>query len=323
MIAYPWFALAATLMLVRRRRGVLHTTGAIVLNQADVCTVHYVHNGPSRSVKRMQRVNRAYRIHAFLAAAMSRLGERIVYSNPALARDLVAVSEPLAAELRRAFPGRASEVHVIGNGVDSHEFRPDEAARHNVRSAIGISDQDPLALFVGSEWRGKGLKIAIEALVHAHSWHLLVVGNGDANEAIHEATILGVDARLHLLSETAEPERYYATADALVLPSAYESFSLAAFEAAAAGLPIVATDVGAIGEIVYGGGGIFVERNAESLVDALRSLEADPEAAAVMGARAAAVASRFDWKQVVDEYVRLYWRSELVAGSAKTRTVAG
>ena len=39
-----------------RQRGVLHTTGAIVFNRADVCTVHYVHNGRSRSVRRMQRV---------------------------------------------------------------------------------------------------------------------------------------------------------------------------------------------------------------------------------------------------------------------------
>ena len=66
-----------------------------------------------------------------------------------------------------------------------------------------------------------------------------------------------------------EPERYYAAADAFVLPSAYESFSLAAFEAAASGLPIVATDVGAVGEIVNAGGGIFIERNAESLAEAL------------------------------------------------------
>ena len=57
-------------------------------------------------------------------------------------------------------------------------------------------------------------------------------------------------SRVHLVGESAQPERYYAAADAFVLPSEYESFSLAAFEAAASGVPVIATDVGAINLIV-------------------------------------------------------------------------
>jgi glycosyltransferase involved in cell wall biosynthesis len=322
VIAYPWFALAATLMLVRRKRGVLHTTGAIVFNRADVCTVHYVHNGRSRTIKRMQRPNHAYRINAFLAGAISRLTERIVYSTPSLSRNLVAVSGSLATELRNGFPSRVAEIHVIGNGVDMRQFRPDEAARRDVRAALAIGDREPLALFVGSEWRRKGLEIAISALARADKWHLLVVGNGDAEEAVRQAHALGVEARVHLVRETTEPERYYAAADVLVLPSAYESFSLAAFEAAAAGLPIVATDVGAVAEIVNAGGGLFIGRNPASLADALGSLEADPSAASVMGARAATVALRFDWDRVVEEYVRLYHRSGRGAVPASTSSAA-
>ena len=44
-LAYPWFALVASSMLTWSRRGLLHTTGAIVLNRADVCTVHYCTTG--------------------------------------------------------------------------------------------------------------------------------------------------------------------------------------------------------------------------------------------------------------------------------------
>ena len=103
-LAYPWFALAGTVLLARAREGITHTTGAIVLNRADVCTVHYLHNGRARSVKRMHRTSRLYGLNASLAGVMSRAAERFVYSSPARSGALVAVSGPLARELARHVP---------------------------------------------------------------------------------------------------------------------------------------------------------------------------------------------------------------------------
>jgi UDP-glucose:(heptosyl)LPS alpha-1,3-glucosyltransferase len=323
VVSYPWFAIVASLRLTRRSRGVLQTTGAIIFNRADVCTVHYVHNGPSRAVRRGSRPTPFHRMNAVVGAAMSRVAERMIYSRTALSRILVAVSDPLVAELTSAFPSRAASIHVIENGVDSERFRPDHGLRLQTRKELGIDNDVLLALFVGSEWGRKGVDVAIEALAAAPSWHLAVVGRGDADAARRSADALGVADRLHLVGERSQPERYYAAADAFVLPTTYEAFPLAALEAAASALPIVATDVGALGEIVNPGGGIFVERTAGSLAAALRQLEANPEAARAMSQRAREIAERFSWDAVATKYLDLYGARARLTSPATTSAVAG
>lgn len=321
-LAYPWFALAASLMLIRRRTGVLHTTGAIVFNRAHVCTVHYLHSGGGRSLARMRYPTPHYRLNAAAVRAMSRLSERLVYGSPALSRTLVAVSAQLATELIEQFPNRARSVRMIRNGVDTRRFRPDRTARRDVRDALGVGQDVALALFVGSEWRGKGVHIAVEALANAPSWHLAVVGRGDAEALRRMAERFGVAPRLHIVGESTDPERYYAAADAFVLPSAYETFSLVAFEAAASGLPVVATDVGAIKEIVTAGGGICIERTSVSLAAALRRLETNTNEALAMSERAREKALCFDWDAITDQYVSLYRESSRVRHPADGRSAA-
>src|SRR5205823_4787641 len=131
----------------------------------------------------------------------------------------------------------------------------------------------------GSEWHSKGLHFAIDALTRADEWHLAVVGSGDAGALASRAADRGVPARVHLVGETTEPERYLAAADAFVLPSAYETFSLAALEAAATGLPVVATAVGVVEDLAGAGGALLVERDADSIAAALRHLGEAPEEA--------------------------------------------
>jgi glycosyltransferase involved in cell wall biosynthesis len=309
-LAYPWFAVAASIIVALRTKGILHSTGAIVFNRAHVTTVHYVHNRRGRRVSRNRRETLPYRLNAAVVGVMSRAGEWLVYSSPGRSGTLVAVSDPLAEELRIAFPARASSIRVVGNGVDTDQFRPDPEARGRVREELGLADDKLLALFVGSEWRGKGAHIAVAALGDAPEWHLAVVGEGSRAELDDIASRLRVQERLLVIGEVSNPERYYAAADAFVLPSSYESFSLASFEAAASGLPVIATDVGAISEIVEAGGGLFTERTPEAVAAALLSLEGDPEGRTRMAARARACVFRFDWRQVVEEYVGLYQSPE-------------
>ena len=180
VLAYPMFALVAGVMLLRKPTGVLHTTGAIVPNRADVCTVHYVHRGRGSSAPRARRATTLYRLNAAVARVLSLLGERLVYSSDSLSRTLVAVSDSTADELRASYPSRSDAIAVIENGIDTTRFAPDPDSRRDVRREVGVADDASLALFVGSEWRRKGLLVAVEALTEAPSWHLVVVGRGDA-----------------------------------------------------------------------------------------------------------------------------------------------
>ena len=87
-------------------------------------------------------------------------------------------------------------------------------------------------------------------------------------------------------------------------------------------MPVLATNVGAIAEIVNGGGGVIVERDAASVAAALERLEQDPEAAAAMGAHAREAARRFSWEAAVEKYLDVYSRSREVESAAVERAVA-
>lgn len=318
-LAYPAFFVLASLVVRRHRRGVLHTTGAIIANRADVCTVHYVHEGNGTAVRRARRRTIPYRLNAAVAFRLSRYGERLVY-RPRRSNTLVAVSDGLAHELSRAI-GVRREVHVIGNGVDTSRFRPEPSWRAAVRTTLGVEDTALLALFVGGDWEGKGLSVAIEAVARAPAWHLVIVGDGDCDRYAADARRFGVSTRVVFAGARRDIEQWYAAADAFVVPSAYETFSLAAHEAAAAALPIIGTNVHGVRELLAAGAGIAVRREAREVADALRALE-ELALRRQLGAAGRAAAEQLDWDRVIDAYVHLYRRHGPIAGISTVSGVA-
>lgn len=306
-IAYPWFALVAGGLLLWHRGGIVHTTGAIVPNRADLVTVHLCHHAVAeKGVERFSRAHPVYRLNARLGSLMSRLAERWCYS-PGRARHLVGVSSGVRAELLRHTAMDPSRVSVIPNGADIRTFRPDAALRLAARRRLGLSTEDLVVLFVGSEWEGKGLVQALEGVAGATYWHLVVVGRGDEARYRRLSRQFGVERRTHFVGLTADTPSYYATADAFVLPSAYETFSLVTYEAAAAGLPLLATRVSGVEDLVVDGlNGWFIQPGAEDISRRLLQLEADPELRRSMGRRAREAAEAFGWERAVAAYRELY-----------------
>jgi glycosyltransferase involved in cell wall biosynthesis len=301
-IAYPCFLLLASLLVRLRGRGVVHSTGAIVLNRTSVCTVHFCHRAVAElpTFSRASRAGLAYRLNAQVARAMSRLGERWCY-RPGRAERLVGVSEGVARELYRHFPAMRERTMVIPNGVDTDVFHPAESPAES-----GGSER-LRALFVGSEWERKGLRPAIEALAECREASLLVVGEGDAESYRALAGELGVGERVHFVGSTTEVADWYRRADLFLLPTAYETFSLVTYEAAASGLPLLVTRVNGVEDILREGeNGWFVERDATRIAARLRGLQADPVKRAAMGARAREDSLRFSWSRVVASYAELY-----------------
>jgi D-inositol-3-phosphate glycosyltransferase len=102
-------------------------------------------------------------------------------------------------------------------------------------------------------------------------------------------------------------ERFYQAADVFVLPSLYETFSLAAHEAAASGLPLVATRVSGVADLIGNGeAGLLVERDASDVARALASLAVDPERRSCLGRTGRARASEFTWSRSADGVATLY-----------------
>lgn len=305
LVAYPWFLVAGSFAVRRWRRGVVQATGALVLNRVDVIAVHYCHQvGPANP----SRSTILFRLHTKALGAVKKVVERWCFRANRSAT-FVCVSESGGNEMRRHYPDLANRVVVIHNGVDAERFAPGlhrDAARA-LRSRLQIPEGSLVAAFVGGEWERKGLARLIQALVLAPSWQLLVAGRGDRKRYQRLADSLGVGRAVHWLGVTRDVQGVYELADAFVLPSRYETFSLVAFEAAASALPILSTPVGGVSELIRDGqSGFLITREPGNIAERLMQLAADPSLRSRLGAAARISASAFTWKEMVAKHHELY-----------------
>jgi UDP-glucose:(heptosyl)LPS alpha-1,3-glucosyltransferase len=306
-LKFPLFVAIGSFLTWRFRRGLLHVNGAIIFNRADVATVHLCHYAAQGQLgHRSSRNSRLYRLNAAVASRMSLFAEPFVY-RAQHTRSVVAVSGGVASELAKHFPGIQNRIRTISNGVNHDTFRPNGEVRVGVRSELGLEPGRLLSIFVGSEWKGKGLRFAIEAVGRVPSVDLIVVGSGDRAYYEKLAARCGAASRVRFVGTTNHPERYMAAADVFVFPTAYESFSLVTYEAAACGLALLVTPVNGVRDILSDGvSGWFIGRDADSIARRLVQLNDDRELVARMGGCARAAATSFTWDRMVEGYVNLY-----------------
>jgi glycogen synthase len=220
---------------------------------------------------------------------------------------LITCSASMRDEITELFGPGLAETTVICNGID--------AARWPFASRRPRSGPAEL-LFVGRLEYEKGVHDAIAALPRIRRAHpgttLTIAGEGTQLDWLVE------QARKHrVLKATrfvgrldhAELLAALHRADAAVLPSHYEPFGLAALEAAAAGTPLVTSNIGGLGEAVLDGetGMSCPPRDVTRLAKAVCAMLDDP-AAAARRARAARerLTSDFDWHTVADETAQVY-----------------
>ena len=189
---------------------------------------------------------------------------------------------------------------VIDNGFDTAIFRPDPSTRRSVRRELGLSDE---AFVIGSIARFdemKGFGTLLAALARVDGAVCVAVGKG--------TEIIGPVNGLLALGERRDVPRLMAAFDALVSASVYgEGFSNAIGEAMAAGLPVVATDVGDARRIVGDGGIVVAPRDAEALSEAIARLRDDADLRKRMGNRGRArIESHFAVAQAMAAFAGLH-----------------
>lgn len=168
--------------------------------------------------------------------------ERVLFASRRL-KAVVANSQMVADEILRHFDYPRERIHLVPNGIDLARFSPEARGRYRsaVRHQLGLSEERPVALFVGSGFARKGLAGAIEALsrsrVDAELWAIGHERRPSTYTALAER--LGIGRRLRLLGPQADTLPYYAAADMLLLPSVYDPFPSTVIEALACGLPVV------------------------------------------------------------------------------------
>lgn len=320
-LGYPWFMVAGTLAVRRRRRGIVQATGAIILNRIDFVEIQYCQQvGPATA----KRSSWPYRLNAKLAPLIGRVGERLCFPVNRPWR-FVCASEGVAEEMREHFPKLADRVVTVQNGVDIDAFAPgsrvEEASA--LRRELGLGSGRLVAIFVGSEWERKGLEPVIRALALAPDWDLLIVGKGDRERYQAAALDAGVANAVHWLGVSRDVAVPYQLANAFVFPSSYEAFPLVLLEAAASGLPILATPVNGVREFLQEGvNGFLISREPRVIAQRLQQLASDPQLRANLGSAARAAALEYSWDKMVDRHDQLYARLPAHAGADPAQRAA-
>lgn len=245
---------------------------------------------------------------------------------------IIAVSQAMADDVLRAYPEVAPQrVHVVHNGIDPSEFFPDP--RTDGPRLRGIDPDRPYVLFVGRVTRQKGLSHLLEAaaLFDPEAQLVLCAGAPDTPEIEAEvraevdelsAQRPGVFWAQEMLPR-AEIVQVMSHARVFVCPSIYEPFGLINIEAMACGVPVVATAVGGIPEIIRDGvTGYLVPFTpsgdafgtpadpgalARDLAERVNDLLAAPERAKEMGAAGRQrVLDHFTWGAIATKTVAVY-----------------
>jgi glycosyltransferase involved in cell wall biosynthesis len=189
---------------------------------------------------------------------------------------------------------------VIHHGIDVDGVRGLRAERDAVRAELGIAQDQVLAVTVANFRAPKGYPDLFEAARQVGERDLpvrfVVVGQGPlADELTRRHDELGLGSRLQILGYRPDAPRLTAGADLFVLASHHEGLPVAVMEALAAGVPVVATQVGGLAEAVRDGtsGRLVPPHRPDLLAAAIAQLADDPDERRRLGGGAADSADRF------------------------------
>jgi glycosyltransferase involved in cell wall biosynthesis len=218
----------------------------------------------------------------------------------------VAVSEEMLLEMQNFDNQYKTEITILPNGVDVPELDP---------QALQTREASNTLLFIGRIDCIKGVYPLIEAMrkVKPHI-HLNMIGAGPERAGIERAiAAAGLGDRVHLLGVLPQ-EQVFAQikqAYALVLPSFHETQGIVLLEANACAVPVIASDIPGIWEVVeHGVNGLLTKAgDADALCENINWLFSHPEAATEMGqAGRNIVSTRFCWENIALETEKLYWK---------------
>lgn len=189
---------------------------------------------------------------------------------------IIAVSDAVARFLVECgYPG--DRIRTVHHGVPDYAALP-RTPRDAMRAELGLNDA-PTLVMVARFMRAKGHDVALHALaaIRDKQWTLVLAGSLDtpyAKDMQALAAELGIAERVRFIGHRDDVNNIYGCADILLAPSRREALSLTLLEAAAFGLPIVATDVGGIGEAVDDGttGLLVPTEDPPALAQAIASL---------------------------------------------------
>lgn len=227
---------------------------------------------------------------------------------------VICVSNAVCRHHRRHSGLPPGDYIVIPNGIEAARFRRDEDLRRQTRREWGLADDQILLAFAGRLDKQKGIDTLLSAMSHlgarGNPANMVIAGVGPAQHAVENFIVHGEGGRhTRWLGLVPDIRPVLSAADILVMPSRWEGLGLSAGEAMAAGLPVIATSVAGLSELVIDGqtGILVAPDDVVGLVEAIERLAGDAPTREHMGqAGMRRVAEHYSMDTFIKAHERLY-----------------
>ena len=225
----------------------------------------------------------------------------------------VAISQEIADGLKNDGV-ETKKIIKISNFVDTEKFYPVKSeVKHRIKAALAL-DESIVINFTGRIVERKGLDFLINAFAQTKellsSSILIIVGAGtDESKMKNLVSKLGIDNNIRFLGHASEIVRFYKASDIFVLPSFAEGMPNSLLEAMACGLPIIASKIGGVVDVVQDerSGILFESGDMSGLSSAMVRLAKDDALRQRLGAEARKrILEDFSVEGIVDKYIKLY-----------------
>ncbi len=296
---------------------IIHSIGCNA-REANVITIQNIQPVKARILKQFAReenvsplrsATRSLYLH-FTSAAEKRLYEGRLRNGK---RPMfLPVSRGVQRELETSYAIKDAPIRIIPNAADCEIFKPFSISQKAAwRQRYGFLNEDSVAIFAGGEWARKGLDLAIKGLAGTDNKRikLYVAGTDpDKDRFMAIARECGVQERVVFGGFQNNISEAYASADLFLFPSCYEAFSLATIEAAACGLPILASRInGAEDFVVPGVNGDFVRHDPTDIAEKLDINCREKDRLRTMGQEARRiVVQQYTWDKVSHDTEKAY-----------------
>ena len=178
--------------------------------------------------------------------------EQTLFNSPSL-QTLFTNSKMVKEDLLKTYQVDSQKIQVVHNGVDFEKFAFNQHSKLQSLQNLGLEERGSKLLFIGNNYKRKGLKLILETLSTFSSWdfHLMVVGQ-DKNEKKYEtlAEKLDLSKKITFYGHQKDLIPFYQSSDCLILPSFYDPFANVTIEALAMGLFVITSQFNGGGEVL-------------------------------------------------------------------------
>lgn len=290
------------LIFIRLRKpkyyDIIHIdSGCSAINLWNVSTCHYCHTS---CIKYEEG------IYHKLFTLLNSWIEKSMYKNKN--GHIIAVSKKMKFDLQKHLDVNSKNIDVVYNGVDLKEFNPvgRDIARQMLLKTYNWDNNDFILLFVGDLIRRKGVDLLLDVMKQLQPEIKLVIVGHKRKIYTKKVKSYGLENRVKLLGFQTNIGNTYKGADALVLPSLYDSFGNVVLEAMACGTPAIVSVFAGSSEIISNGENGITFRHPKELIEKINLLNSNRDLWNSISTNARNYAAIYSWTNMAASVEKLY-----------------